>query len=110
MNIKQIQTILDQATGTNSVHGYAKIVSTKEFKQLPNLSVGNMADITYANPDKMSIKAHSAKKDRLTHKFVLFYTYNGMHKVISAGSLEELAKYLEKRIELHAAELAIVNS
>lgn len=109
MNNKQVQTILATAIESNSVHGYAKIASTKEFKQLSNLTVGNMADITYANPDKLSIKAHSAKKDRLTYKFVLFYTYNSMHKVITAGSLEEIANYLEKSITLHAAELAIVN-
>lgn len=109
MKQSQVEDILKTAQESNAVHYYARLMKVSEFKQKANLTVGNMQDITYANPDKMSIGAHKHKVARLTHKFVVFYEWQGVPKVIVAGTLEGIASYINKCVESHAAQLVIVN-
>ena len=108
MNIKELIALLATATEQGAIHSKAQVTSVSAFKQLSYLTVGNMEDITYANPDKMNIRSHADKVARLTHKFVIFYTYNDRHSVIQGGSLEALAGFVEFRIRRHAADMAIV--
>jgi hypothetical protein len=104
MTHKEFQAILQRAISSGAIHHAAQLMNTGNFKKLEGITVGNMGDITYANPDKLNIRAHASKKARITHKFVLFYTYQGQHKVISAGSLESIAGYVEYRERIYAFE------
>lgn len=108
MNIKQVTEAIALAAEQNAIHHKAQVLPVSEFKKHSGLTVGNMAGIQYANPNKMNIRAHAGKVAMLTCKFVMFYTYNGMHKVMQAGSLEAIAGYVEMRVRQHANDMAII--